>query len=188
VRHPRRDVEGDRDVGDGGAPGEAERVVEENLVRPGLDDQVRQAGQVGEQRTDQREGGVLARCVVRDAGGEELPAEQPPWKYSTTLTGSMPATVIWAVGTPPSTAEVTVTSAGGGDANFRSSSRCSLTLLSIGKAACRRPASRFSRCSALTVNLPSGAVGQMAQTADKESARFHRRRHAGEMSSLDRSD
>jgi hypothetical protein len=48
VRHPRRDVEGDRDVGDGRSRRDAERVVEENLVRSGLNDQVRQAGQVGE--------------------------------------------------------------------------------------------------------------------------------------------
>jgi hypothetical protein len=48
VRHPRRDVERDRDVGDGGSPREAERLVEENLVRSDQDDQRRQAGQVGE--------------------------------------------------------------------------------------------------------------------------------------------
>jgi hypothetical protein len=38
VRHPGGDVEGDRDVGDGRLSCEAERVVEENLVRSGLDD------------------------------------------------------------------------------------------------------------------------------------------------------
>ena len=48
VRHPRGDVEGDLDVGGGGLSGEADRVVEQNLVGSGLDDQRRQAGQVGE--------------------------------------------------------------------------------------------------------------------------------------------
>ena len=48
MRHPRRDVEGDRHVGDGGSRREAEGVVEENLVRSGLNDQGRQTGQVGE--------------------------------------------------------------------------------------------------------------------------------------------
>ena len=53
VRHPGGDVEGDRDVGDSGLPGEADGVVEENLVGSGLDDQRRQAGQVGEDGADQ---------------------------------------------------------------------------------------------------------------------------------------
>src|SRR5258708_34522137 len=44
VRHPGGDVEGDLDVGGGGLPGEAEGVVEENLVGSGLDDPGRQAG------------------------------------------------------------------------------------------------------------------------------------------------
>src|SRR6266566_1437717 len=48
VRHPGGDVKGDLDVGGGGLPGEADGVVEEDLVRSGLDDQGRQAGQVGE--------------------------------------------------------------------------------------------------------------------------------------------
>ena len=46
VRHSGGDVEGDLDVGGGGLPGEADGVVEENLVRPGLDNQGRQAGQI----------------------------------------------------------------------------------------------------------------------------------------------
>jgi hypothetical protein len=49
---PRGDVERDLDVGDGGLLREAECVVEENLVSSGLDDQWRQAGQVGKYRTD----------------------------------------------------------------------------------------------------------------------------------------
>jgi len=44
VRHPRGDVQGDLDVGGGSLPGEADGVVEEDLMRPGLDDQGRQAG------------------------------------------------------------------------------------------------------------------------------------------------
>jgi hypothetical protein len=48
VRHPRRDVEGHLDVGGGGLLREADGVVEENLVGARLDDQGRQAGQVGE--------------------------------------------------------------------------------------------------------------------------------------------
>jgi hypothetical protein len=35
VRHPRGEVEGDLHVGGGGLPGEADGVVEENLVRSG---------------------------------------------------------------------------------------------------------------------------------------------------------
>ena len=42
VRHPGGDVEGDLDVGGGGLLREADGVVEENLVRSGLDDQGRQ--------------------------------------------------------------------------------------------------------------------------------------------------
>ena len=50
VRHPGGDVEDDLDVGGGGLSREADGVVEENLVRSDLDDQGRQAGQVGEYR------------------------------------------------------------------------------------------------------------------------------------------
>src|SRR3981081_380501 len=70
VGHPRDDVEGDLDVGGGGLPGEADGVVEENLVRSGLDYQGRQAGQVGEYRADEAESGVLSRRIVRDPGSE----------------------------------------------------------------------------------------------------------------------
>jgi len=76
VRHPRGDVEGDLDVGDSGLPREADGVVEENLVRSGLDDQGRQAGQVGEYRADQAESGVVSRRVVRDPGLQVFPAHQ----------------------------------------------------------------------------------------------------------------
>ena len=53
VRHPRGDVEHDLDVGGGGLVREADCVVEENLVRSDLDDQGRQAGQIGEYRADE---------------------------------------------------------------------------------------------------------------------------------------
>src|ERR1700689_1687001 len=102
-------------------------------------------------------------CAARPADWKASPRKYtPPWKYKTTLSGSIPAIVISAVGTAPRVPAVTVTSAGGGaDANFRSSSRCSLTLLSTGKADCRRAASSFSRCSALTES-PFGSVGLVA--------------------------
>jgi hypothetical protein len=76
VRNSRGDVEGDVDVGEGSLLGETEGVVEENLVSPGLDDQRRQAGQVGEERADEAESGVLSRQVIGDAGFEEFTAEQ----------------------------------------------------------------------------------------------------------------
>jgi hypothetical protein len=70
---------------------------------------------------------------------------------------SIPSTVISAVATPPRAAAVTVTSAGSGcaESSSRSNRRCSLTSLPAGKADCRRIASRVSRCSMLTDDLPS---------------------------------
>src|SRR6266508_3362757 len=97
-------------------------------------------------------------CEARSAAWKASPITYtPPWKYRTTWRGSIPSNVISAVGTPPSAAAVTVTSAGSGcaDSNSRSSRRCSLTSLPTGKADCRRTASRFSRCSVLTEDLPS---------------------------------
>src|SRR5712691_4731656 len=103
-------------------------------------------------------------CEARSAAWKASPSTYtPPWKYRTTWRGSSPSIVISAVGTPPSAAAVTVTSAGSGcaDVNSRSSRRCSLTSLPTGKADCRRTASRFSRCSVLTEDLPSvGLVWQ----------------------------
>src|SRR3954471_5398911 len=61
VRHPGGDVEGDFDVGSSSLPGEADGVIEENLVRSGLDDQGWQAGQVGEYGADEAESGILPR-------------------------------------------------------------------------------------------------------------------------------
>ncbi len=52
------------------------RFVEENLVGSGLDDQGRQAGQVGEYGADEAESGVLSRRVVGDSGSEGFRAEQ----------------------------------------------------------------------------------------------------------------
>src|SRR5207237_9996179 len=62
----------------------------------------------------------------------------------------------------PSSAAVTVTSAGSGcaDSNSRSARRCSLTSASSGKAECPRIASRFSSCSMLTDDLPSVGLVQ----------------------------
>src|SRR5438067_10545905 len=76
VRYSGSNVEGDLDVGGGGLPGEADGVVEEDLVGSGLDDQGRQAGQFGEDRADEAEGGVVSRRVVGDPGLEGLWAEQ----------------------------------------------------------------------------------------------------------------
>jgi hypothetical protein len=55
---------------------EADRVVQENLVRPGLDNQGRQARQIGEYRTDETESGILPGCVVGDPRPEQFAAEQ----------------------------------------------------------------------------------------------------------------
>ena len=57
VGHPRGDVERDHDVGGGGLLREADGVVEENLVTSGLDDQRRQARQVGEYGADEATSG-----------------------------------------------------------------------------------------------------------------------------------
>src|SRR4029077_1950023 len=92
-------------------------------------------------------------CEARSAARKASPITYtPPWKYRTMWRGSSPSTVISAVGTPPSTAAVTVTSAGSAcaDSNSFSSRRCSSTSLSAGKADCRRIASRVCRCSKLT--------------------------------------
>ena len=75
VRHLGDQVEGHRDVGGGGLLREADGVVQEDLVRPGLDDQGRQARQVSEYRADEAEGGVLPGRVVGDPGLEQFAAE-----------------------------------------------------------------------------------------------------------------
>src|SRR5580692_278786 len=92
-------------------------------------------------------------CEARSAARKASPITYtPPWKYRTTWRGSIPSTVISAVGTPPSAAAVTVTSAGRGCASIasRSSRRCSSTSLSIGNADWRRIASIICRWSLLT--------------------------------------
>src|SRR5580692_1493258 len=76
VGHPGSDVEGDLDVGGDGLPREADSVVEENLMGSGLDDQGRQAEQVGEYGADEAKSGVLPRRIVADPGLEGLWAEQ----------------------------------------------------------------------------------------------------------------
>src|ERR1700738_832387 len=76
VGHLRGDFERDLDVGGGGLPREADGVVEENLVTSALDDEGRQAGQVGEYGADEVEGGVLSGRIVGDPGLESFPAEQ----------------------------------------------------------------------------------------------------------------
>src|SRR6267378_3863578 len=104
-------------------------------------------------------------CEARSAARKASPITYtPPWKYRTIWRGSIPSTVISAVGTPPSAAAVTVTSAGSGcaDSNSRSRRRRSLTSLPAGKADCRRIASRVSRCSVLTQDLPSVGAGLAA--------------------------
>jgi hypothetical protein len=80
VRHLGGQVEGDRDVVVGGLLREPDGVVQEDLVRPGLDDQGRQARQVGEYRADETEGGVLPGRVVGDPG----------WSSSRLSRGSTP--------------------------------------------------------------------------------------------------
>src|SRR6266576_6421097 len=96
-------------------------------------------------------------CEARPAARKASPITYtPPWKYRTTWPGSIPSTVISAVGTPPSAAAVTVTSAGSGcaESSSRSSRRCSLTSLPAGKADCRKIASIVSRCCVLMEDIP----------------------------------
>src|SRR3954451_14918034 len=116
-------------------------------------------------------------CEARSAARKATPMTYTPaWKYRTTWRGSIPSTVISAVGTPPSAAAVTVTSTGSGcaDSNSRSNRRCSLTSLPTGKADCRRIASRVSRCSVLTEDLPlvgwfdSGRPGSRTRTGRRD--------------------
>src|SRR5712691_12238501 len=142
-------------------------------------------------------------CEARSAAWKASPSTYtPPWKYRTTWRGSSPSIVISAVGTPPSAAAVTVTSAGSGcaDSNSRSSRRCSLMSLPTGKADCRRTASRFSRCSVLTEDLPSTGVGWAAHPGELvhvnpllefscwEAGHYQACRQAGEEASPDPGD
>ncbi len=73
VRHPGGDVEGDLDVGGGGLSRQADGDVEENLVASGLDDERRQAGQVGEYGADEASSGVLSRRIAGDPELQEFP-------------------------------------------------------------------------------------------------------------------
>jgi hypothetical protein len=94
----------------------------------------------------------------------------PPWKYRTVWRGSVPLMVIWAVGTPPRSARVTVMSLGSGCAEISSlsSRRCSLMPVPGGKADCRRIASRFSACSVLTEDSPFGRARLPATLAARQ--------------------
>src|ERR1022692_934810 len=140
-------------------------------------------------------------CEARPAAREASPMTYtPPWKYRTTWRGPVPSTVISAAGTPPSAAAVTVTSAGSGcaDINSRSSRRCSLTPMPAGKADCRRTASRFSRCSVLTADVPSVRLGSAprracpcqsaAEISCRDAGNNQARRQAGEEASPDPGD
>ena len=123
------------DQGDDGEPA-ASGLSREDDVRWGS--AVVQEGFVGRKS-------VVDRCRIRMLGGEPVvdgddlgagpPADlrgqvsgeecvpityTPPWKYRTRWRGSIPSTVISAVGTPLSAAAVTVTSAAGcADSNSR---------------------------------------------------------------------
>src|SRR6266536_1532395 len=141
-------------------------------------------------------------CEARSAAWKASPITYtPPWKYRTTWRGSIPSMVISAVGTPPSAAAVTVTSAGSGcaDVSSRSSRRCSLTSLSNWEADCRRMASRFSRCSVLTeVSLRVEFARQhprrarpchsAAEISCREAGHSQACRQAGEEASPDHGD
>ena len=87
VRHPGGDVEGDLDVGDSGLPGEADGVIEEDLVGSGLDDQGRQAGQVS----------LPARCSRRISlrpglAGQRSRAGSPMSDHCRNIPAGRPAT------------------------------------------------------------------------------------------------
>jgi len=67
VGHAGHDLQGDADVVVGGASGKAECVVQEDLVRAGLDQEGRQAGEAGVDRADQTVRGVGTVEVVGGA-------------------------------------------------------------------------------------------------------------------------
>ena len=148
------------------------------------------------------DGDDLGACPPADLRGQAAAwtaspsTYTPPWKYRTTWRGPVRSAVISAVGTPPSSAAVTVTSAGSGcaEVSSRSSRRCSLTSMSAGKADCRRMASRFSRCSVLTEDVPSvggwlgsapgGAVmSDLRRNPGREAGHCQAGRQAGEQAS-----
>ena len=76
VRHPRSDVKRDVDIGNGSLSGEADGVIEENLVGSSLDDQRRQARQISKYRADEVKSGVSSRRIVADSGLEVCSAHQ----------------------------------------------------------------------------------------------------------------
>ncbi len=140
-------------------------VVQEGLVgREGVVDRGWVGVLGGEPVVDRDDRGAGPPPDLRgEAGGLECVSEDVDAAVEVqddVAGGSVPSMVISAVGTPPSAAAVTVTPAGNGcaDISSRSSRRCSPTSMSAGKADCRRIASRFSRCSALTEDLPSVGI------------------------------
>src|SRR6187455_2293621 len=75
-------------------------------------------------------------CEARSAARKASPITYTPaWKYRTTWRGSIPSTVISAVGTPPSAAAVTVRSAGSGwaESNSFSSRPLLVDIASVGE-------------------------------------------------------
>src|SRR5450432_4493046 len=61
------DLEGDCDVRQACSCGKPERVAEEDLVRPHLDEQRRQSAEVAEDRADERVSGVGRAYIVGNA-------------------------------------------------------------------------------------------------------------------------
>jgi hypothetical protein len=74
VGHPRGDVERDLDVGRGCLSREADRVVEENLVSSGLDDQGRQ----GSPRSRAFTRVAMARPPAADSPAKAMPEAAMP--------------------------------------------------------------------------------------------------------------
>ena len=66
VWHTGSDFEADGEVGGRGVRGESCGVVEQDFVRPGLNQQRREAVKVGEQRTDQRGAPITIADIVVD--------------------------------------------------------------------------------------------------------------------------
>jgi len=75
VRYARRDIEHDRDVGDGCPPGEPESVAEEDLVGTNLDEERRQSPEIAEDRADVGVSGVGPSYVVRNPSLEPIGCE-----------------------------------------------------------------------------------------------------------------
>ena len=141
-------------------------------------------------------------CKARSAARNASPITYtPPWKYRTIWRGSIPSTVISAVGTPPSASAVTVTSAGSGcaDSNSRSCRRCSSTSLLRGRltaAGLRRGSLLFGAHggSPFGWNSPGSTPGGLAlvnpllKIPCREAGHYQACRQAGEEASPDHGD